>query len=76
MDLVILYKPDEITHEQLLATLRAAGSGVGIGEWRQEAAGMYGSFQVVEHTVRRCKPEQHYLFDFERAKETADGKNP
>lgn len=49
MNLRITYIETQISDEQIYNAVRAAGFGVGIGEWRPEkkASGTYGRFKIV-----------------------------
>lgn len=45
-DVPIVYNEGVITLEQLINLFRIAGFGVGIGEWRPERNGIYGTWDV------------------------------
>ena len=46
-DLIFRYRTDMIDEDQLLALLENAGFSVGIGEWRPQKDGQFGTFEVV-----------------------------
>ena len=46
MDLTIKYNAAVVSADQVINMLNGAGFGVGIGEWRMEKGGQYGSFHV------------------------------
>ena len=46
IDLPIAYNARVLSAEQIVAMLDAAGFGVGIGEWRPENSGPFGTFHV------------------------------
>lgn len=46
-DLVFRFREDMIDREQLVALLQNAGFSVGIGEWRPQRDGQFGTFEVV-----------------------------
>jgi hypothetical protein len=46
-DLQFRYRTDMIDEDQLLALLENAGFSVGIGEWRPQKDGQFGTFEVV-----------------------------
>ena len=47
MEVSIRYNASMVSEEQLLNMLNAAGFGCGIGEWRPERDGCFGTFEVV-----------------------------
>ena len=46
VNLQVLYDADVITPEQLINLFNRAGFSVGVGEWRMEKNGSFGSFRV------------------------------
>jgi hypothetical protein len=47
-ELVVQYVKSAITRESVLSIISAAGLTVGVGEWRPEKNGEYGTFQIDE----------------------------
>src|SRR3990167_3822488 len=61
MDVKVRYNSRAITPDQIAQLLEAGGFGVGLGEWRQEKGGVYGTFEVdvpeaVEAIRKRHEP--------------------
>lgn len=42
----ITYVPTALSQESVLALIEAGGMGVGVGEWRPEKSGMFGTYQL------------------------------
>lgn len=47
-DLRLRYREDMVDEAQLLALLQSAGFSIGIGEWRPQKDGQFGTFEVVK----------------------------
>jgi hypothetical protein len=51
----IKYNADQISDEQLLNLFELAGFSCGIGEWRMERGGTFGTFTLLNHTTELKK---------------------
>lgn len=81
MEVKVRYNERAITPEQIMQLFEAGGFGVGLGEWRQEKGGVYGTFEVttpqVVAAIRKRHEAAHQAFLTEyaplRARVEAEG---